>query len=142
MLLLDVNVLIGAFRDDAVDHQRHREFVDHVINGDETFGSSDHVLASFLRIVTHPSIFDPSSALEQALAFAESMRGAPNCTIVAPGERHWEIFSRLCKDSQVRGNLVPDAYLAALAIESGSEWITMDGDFARFAGLRWRRPFS
>ncbi len=62
--------------------------------------------------------------------------------VVSPGERHWEIFSRLCRQTGVKGNLVPDAYLAALAIESGSEWITTDRDYVRFPGLRWRRPLD
>lgn len=61
---------------------------------------------------------------------------------VAPGPRHWEIFDRVCRAVDAKGNLVPDAYLAALAIESGSEWITSDRDFSRFPGLRWRHPFA
>jgi len=59
-----------------------------------------------------------------------------------PGPRHWEIFDRLCRAVDARGNLVPDAYLAALAVESGSEWITGDRDFSRFPGLRWRHPLA
>ena len=66
---------------------------------------------------------------------------SPKNVVIEPGPRHWEIFSNLGIQSGVRGKLVPDAYLAALAMESGSEWITMDGDFARFTDLRWRRPF-
>ena len=57
-----------------------------------------------------------------------------------PGERHWQIFVRLCMESEARGNLIPDAYLAALAIESGSELITTDRDFSRFSGLEWKPP--
>jgi predicted nucleic acid-binding protein len=60
---------------------------------------------------------------------------------IAPGPRHWEIFSKLCREADARGNLVADAYLAALAIEFGSEWISTDGDYARFPALKWRRPF-
>jgi hypothetical protein len=141
MLVPDVNILVCAYREDSVDHARHKEWLEQLVNGDETFGSVDLVLSGFLRIVTSPAIFDPPSPLVEAISFAGEIRGAPNCIVVASGKRHWEIFSSLCRDSQVRGNLVPDAYLAALAIESGSEWITMDGDFARFSGLRWRRPF-
>lgn len=62
--------------------------------------------------------------------------------VVAPGPRHWEIFDRLCRAAEAKGSLVPDAYLAALAIESGSEWITTDRDFSRFPGLRWRHPLA
>jgi uncharacterized protein len=76
--------------------------------------------------------------LDQALAFAEALRGQPNAIPVAPDVRHWELFTRLCRDADARGNLIPDAWLAALAIESGAEFITTDRDYARCAGLRWR----
>ncbi len=72
------------------------------------------------------------------MVFAEQVRNQPNCTLVAPGPRHWDIFTRLCRGAGAKGNLIPDAYLAALAVASGSEWVTTDGDFARFSGLRWR----
>ena len=67
---------------------------------------------------------------------------APNRVEVVPGERHWAIFSRLCREAGARGNLIPDAWFAALAIESGCEWITTDRDYARFPGLRWRHPLA
>lgn len=70
------------------------------------------------------------------------MRGQPNAVAIAPGGRHWQIFTRLCAEAKTRGNLVPDAYLAALAIESGSEWISTDRDYMRFPELRWRHPLD
>jgi len=76
------------------------------------------------------------------MGFVEGLRAQPNAVIVAPGRRHWEIFSRLCREVAAKGNLVPDAYLAALAIESGSEWITTDRDYSRFGDLQWRHPFD
>ena len=79
-------------------------------------------------------------SLEEALAFVDALRSQPGWIPISPGGRHWEIFTRLCRESNARGNLVPDAYLAALAIESGSEWITTDRDFRRFSGLRWSSP--
>ncbi len=103
---------------------------------------SDLVLSRFLRIATHRRIFDPPTPLDEALAFVETIRSAPSCVALAPGRSHWEIFTRLCRAVEARGGLVPDAYLAALAIESNSEWITTDRDFARFPGLRWRHPFE
>ena len=142
MLLTDVNVLVYAHREDAADHERYKAWLEEVVNGAEAFAMADIVCSGFLRIVTHPSVFVPPSPLDDALAFVEAIRAQPNCVVVAPGQRHWEIFRELCRSSGVRGNLVPDAYLAALAIESGSEWITTDGDYGRFAGLRWRRPFG
>ena len=94
----------------------------------------------FLRVVTHPKVFDPPTPLEPALEYAEAMRSQPNCVVLAPGSRHWGIFVGLCRRANARGNLVPDAYLAALAIESGSQFITSDRDFSRFDGLEWRPP--
>jgi predicted nucleic acid-binding protein len=68
-------------------------------------------------------------------------RGAqPNAVVLSHGRRHWKIFMRLCREAEARGNLIPDAYLAALAIESSSEWITSDRDFTRFRELRWSPP--
>ena len=90
--------------------------------------------------MTHPAIFNPPSSLEQALAFASEVMSPDHAVLIAPGPRHWEIFAKLCRDAEARGNLVADAYLAAIAIESGCEWISTDGDYARFAGLKWRRP--
>jgi predicted nucleic acid-binding protein len=70
------------------------------------------------------------------------LREQPNRVQLEPGPRHWEIFERLCRESGAKGNLVADAYLAALAIESGCEWVTTDRDYSRFKGLRWRHPLD
>ncbi len=113
-----------------------------MVESESAYGMSDLVLSGFLRIVTNPRAFDAPMPMERALAAVEALRSRPNCVVVSPGERHWEIFSRLCRQTGVKGNLVPDAYLAALAIESGSEWITTDRDYVRFPGLRWRRPLD
>lgn len=140
MMLFDVNVLVYAHWRGAPDHERYRSWLEDAVAGDSAYGMSDLVLSGFLRIVTNPRVFTPPSLLEDALRFAKQLRDQPNCVAIAPGPRHWGIVELLCRESGARGNLVPDAYLAALAIESGSEWITTDGDFARFPGLRWRHP--
>jgi uncharacterized protein len=140
--LVDVNVLVYAYREDAPGHAGFRTWLQNTLESDLAFGVSDLVLSGFLRIVTHPRVFDPPSAVEHALDFAEVIRTRPNTVTVAPGPRHWAIFERLCRQAGVKGNLVPDAYLAALAIESGSEWITTDRDYSRFPGLRWRHPLE
>ncbi len=142
MILPDVNVLVYAHRADASNHAAYRRWLEDVINGDQAYGMADIVLSGFLRVVTHPRIFDPPSDLAAALAFANQVRNQPNCIPLNPGERHWTIFSRLCQQAGVKGNLVPDAYLAALAIESGSEWVTTDRDFSRFPGLKWHHPLE
>jgi toxin-antitoxin system PIN domain toxin len=92
--------------------------------------------------VTHPGIFAVPSPLSKALNFAEAVRDAPAFLSVEPGSRHWPIFRRLCEEAGTRGNLVADAYLAAMAIESGSEWVTTDRDFSRFKGLKLRHPLK
>jgi len=140
VILPDVNVLVYAYREDAARHARYRSWLEAVLNGPEAYGLSDLVLAGFLRVVTHPRVFSPPSPTGHALDFTEVLRGHPNCVSVAPGPRHWDIFTGLCRTPGVKGNLVPDAYLAALAIESGSEWMTTDRDYSRFPGLRWRDP--
>ncbi|MHC4959080.1 MAG: TA system VapC family ribonuclease toxin [Planctomycetota bacterium] len=142
MLLADVNVLVYAHRADATGHRDFKAWLMEAISGPEPFGVSDHVLSGFLRVVTHPRVFDPPSPLSKALAFASEIRGAPNAVHVAPGPRHWDIFAKLCRGARARGNLVPDAHFAALAIESGCEWVTTDKDYARFDGLRWRHPLD
>lgn len=92
--------------------------------------------------MTHPRIFSPPTPVVEALASANHLRSQPNVLLVTPGARHWEIFQRLCEAADAKGNLVADAYLAALAIESGAQWITTDRDFSRFPGLRWRHPLA
>jgi toxin-antitoxin system PIN domain toxin len=138
--LPDVNVLVYAHREDSPHHAECHRWLLETMKGEAAFGLSDAVLAAVVRIATHPKIFKQPSRVDVALAFVSGLLAQPNVVMVRPGPRHWEIFSRLCREAAVRGNLVSDAYLAALAIESGCEWITTDGDFARFPGLKWRRP--
>jgi uncharacterized protein len=133
---------VYAHREDTPNHQAYRGWLESVINADEAFGMADIVLSGFIRIVTHPKIFAAPTPLERALDFVNALREPGNCVTVAPGPRHWQIFDRLCRHAATKGNLVADAYLAALAIESESEWVTTDGDFSRFPGLRRRHPLS
>ena len=137
----DVNVLVGAHRTDAVDHLRYKAFLEGMISHEDGFAVSDIVLSGFIRVVTRPGVFDPPSKVEEAFEFTDTILAAEGCVPLQSGSQHWETFSRLCIETNARGNLVTDAYFAALAIESGSEWVTMDGDYARFPGLKWRRPF-
>lgn len=141
MILPDVNVLVYTFRSDSPNHARYRQWLEAVVNGPAAYGMSPQVLASVVRIVTHPRIFARPSLLKDALAFATTLLEQAHCQLIQPGPRHWRIFCDLCSQAQASGNLVQDAWLAALAIESGCEWVTTDRDYARFDGLRWRTPF-
>lgn len=135
-------MLVYAFREDAPGHRLHRQWLAEAVDSEAPFGVSELVLSGLLRVVTHPRVFTPPTPVRPALEFADALREHPNAVLISPGSRHWAIFSRLCRDANGKGNLVPDAYLAALAIESGSEWITTDRDYARFPGLRWRHPLE
>ena len=142
MRLCDVNVLVYAHREDSALHPACHEWLEALINGDEAYAVSELVLSGFLRVVTHPKVFSKPTSLAETLVFANQLLEQPNAVFVGPGARHWRIFEGLCRAHGVRGNLVPDAYLAALAIESGCEFVTTDRDFARFQGLRTSNPFA
>jgi uncharacterized protein len=138
VILPDVNVLVYAFRSDVEHHDAHRIWLEGVVNGEAAYGLSPQVLASVIRLATHPRVFAHPSRLTEVLAFVSVLLDQPHCQIIEPGRRHWDIFTRLCQSANAYGNLVQDAWLAALAIESGCEWVTNDRDFARFPGLQWR----
>lgn len=140
MILPDVNILVHAYRKDMPDHARIRDWLAAEIGSEAPFGIADLVLSGFVRVVSHPGIFRQPTDPEHALEAAARLRDRPNAIRVEPGPRHWGIFDRLCRESGARGGLVADAWYAALAIEAGCEWITLDRDFARFPGLRWRAP--
>jgi uncharacterized protein len=140
--LYDVNVLINAYRPEAERHKDFRALIEDVIRGDESYAVSDFVITGFVRIVTNGRTFKDPAKLPEALGFAETVRNQPHAVVITPGRRFWSIFSRLCRQVDAKAKLVPDAYLAALAIEHGCEFVSDDRDFARFPGLRWRHPLG
>ncbi|WP_415952068.1 type II toxin-antitoxin system VapC family toxin [Streptomyces sp. KLOTTS4A1] len=142
MILCDVNVLVNAFREDAKDHELYKDWLLGKLNGEEPVCHHGVIDSGFIRIVTHQRIFQPPSDPELAFQFLRDIRGAANAAPIDVGARHWEIFERLCGDASARGNLVPDAYIAALAIEAGATLYSADRGFARFPGLRWIHPLD
>ena len=140
MILPDVNVLVNAFRRDTDEHALCRRWLESVVNGDSRYGMSPQVLSGVIRVATHPRVFSQPSGLDEVIRFCELLMDEPHCVLIGPGQQHWSIFSRLCKEADARGNLASDAWFAALAIESGCEWITLDRDYARFTGLSWHLP--
>jgi toxin-antitoxin system PIN domain toxin len=140
MILPDVNVLIYAFRKGVPQHEVCRAWLGRVIEGEARFGISPLALAAVVRITTNPRSYPNPTSLESAFRFCENLLGQAHCVIVKPGDRHWDIFRRLCRETDTRGSRVTDAWYAALAIEWGCEWITLDRDYARFPGLKWQPP--
>jgi toxin-antitoxin system PIN domain toxin len=135
-------VLVYAHRGGGEQEEAIARWLRDAVGGPAAYGLSDLVLSGFLRVVTHPRVFESPTPLPKALDFVRRLRDRPNRVEIVPGPRHWSVFESLCDTVKATGNRVPDAYLAALAIESGSEWITTDRGFARFSGLRWRHPLE
>lgn len=142
MDLLDVNVLVNAFRRDAPDHKPVAAFLQQACESLQPFAIPSVVMSGFFRVATHPRVFAPPSKFEDARKFAEQLLALPNCLLVEAGPRHWAIFVELCQIGNARGNLVSDAYLAAIAVELGAELVTADRGFGRWPGLRWRHPLD
>ena len=135
-------MLLYGHRQEAERHPEYRDWLQAMIDGPEPYAVSDFALNGMLRVITNPRIYRSPTPLDRALPAADQIRNQPHAEVVGPGRRFWQIFIRLCGEVSARGKVVPDAYLAALAIEHGCELITADRDFTRFPGLRWRQPLA
>lgn len=142
MRCVDVNLLVYAHRPEAPDHDRYRAWLEKARRADEPLGLSPLALSGFLRVVTHPRVFREPTPLTVALETVEVWRATPNAIELMPGARHFAIFTRMCRASDARGNLVPGAYLAAMALERGATWYSADRGFARFDELDYRHPLD
>ena len=142
MYLMDVNVLVYAHREDMDRHDQYRIWLESVINSDSSYGYSELVLSGFLRIVTHPKVFGVPSPLGDAFKFVQQIKGQQNVVNIFPKERHWTIFEKLINSTGATGNFIPDAFHAALAIESSCDWVTTDKGFKRFKGLKMIHPLK
>ena len=142
MILVDANLLTYASVDTLPQHQRARIWLDDRLNGAAPVGLPWASLLAFMRITTNPRVFDRpasvSGAWRQVLAWLE----CDSVWIPDPDNRHREILGDLLQAPGVHANLVPDAHLAAIAIEHGLILCSADGDFARFPGLRWENPIN
>ena len=140
MFLFDVNIYVHAHREDSPHHQVCRDFLEKHLAGPNLTGYSPLALSGFLRIVTHPKVFNPPSELDTAIYFCNSITKLQNAVPVYPGESQWSVFTHLLRANNAKGNLVPDAWFAALAIGCGCTWVTTDRDFSRFKGLDIEYP--
>jgi toxin-antitoxin system PIN domain toxin len=137
VLIPDVNVLLAAYRPDHAHHRLGRRFLDQARSGVTTIGVSDIALASLVRLATNARVFVRPDPVDAVLDFVDVLLEPP-AQLLQAGANHWVRFAELCRHLQLRGNLVPDAFLAALALEQSAELITFDRGFGRYPRLRWR----
>lgn len=142
MRIPDVNVLVAAFRLEHPAHDESRAWLHAALASAEPLGLSTSVATGVVRVLTNRRVFAKPDSPGEALVHLDTLRRNPSVLDVAPGPRHWDVFARLCRDADARGNLVSDAAHAAIAIEQGATLVTYDRDFARFPGLRWELPTS
>lgn len=142
MILLDANVLVYACVPSLPLHDRARAWLDTRLNGPERIGLPWASLLAFVRVVSNPRIFEPPETIAGAWGRVEEWLDCEPVWIPEPTERHRVVLGALMRAVVDRPKLVPDAHLAALAIEHGLTLCSTDGDFARFPGVRWQNPLG
>lgn len=142
MILVDVNILLYASFEDVPQHRAASEWLAAQFDGPSRIGLPWDSLLAFLRITTHPRIIDRPLMVSVAWQQVQSWLASDQVWIPLPTERHAEVLGKLISQSDVHGNLIHDAHLAALAIEHGLTLCSTDGDFARFRELKWINPLA
>ena len=143
MIGSDVNLLVYAHNDN--DHQRHsaaRRWWIGLVDGTEPVSLPWIVITGFIRVVTHPRIMAYPLTTEQAVGCVQNWLGRDHVAPIDPGPEHLALLRQNLAGAASGANLVPDAHIAALAMEYGAEVHSNDTDFARFPGLRWRNPLT
>jgi toxin-antitoxin system PIN domain toxin len=141
-MLLDVNLLLYAYDSTSKEHHRAKSWFEQILMGPETVALPWATILAFLRIATTPRIETKPLDLHEAVSIAADWLERGNVIIVHPTDRHWMILRNLLPKSRIRGSLIMDAHLAALAIEHGATLCTNDRDFARFPGLKVEYPLQ
>jgi len=139
-MLADANLLVYAHVATFLQHDKARAWLDDRLNGTAPVGIPWPTILAFVRLVTNPRIFERPENIEVAWKQVEEWLDCPPVWIPQPTQRHREILGPLLITQTIRANLVPDAHLAALAIEHALILCSTDGDFGRFQGLRWENP--
>ena len=142
MILVDANLLLYAYHPRAEHHEKSRAWLEAALSGPDLVRFAWVTLWAFLRIATNPRAFERPLSTPEAEAAISSWFDQPVAGILEPGERHWDILRRLMRDGQIRGPLVMDAVLAAIALEHGATVCTTDRDFSRFVELKWTNPLA
>jgi len=142
VILPDVNLLLYAIDTTSPRHDAARSWLEHRLSDSETVAFSWSALTAFVRLSTHASVFEQPLTPAQSFDIVEGWLEQPSVIVVHPGNRHHFMMRELLEPLGTAGNLVPDAHLAALALEHGATLHSSDHDFARFAGLRWIDPLA
>lgn len=142
MILIDANVLIYAYNNDAAFHSECRQWLEDALSNTRMVGLAWQSITAFVRITTNPRLFPEGFVQSDVIEIVESWLNLPNVRVLAPTDRHWGIFKRLMIDGRLTGPKIMDAHLAALAIEYGAVLATMDRDFSGFDGLSVLNPTS
>jgi toxin-antitoxin system PIN domain toxin len=142
MKLVDLNVLLYAVNEDAVQHEPIRAWWESALNGDEPVALTWVVLLGFLRLATNPRVFPNPLSVEQALGRVDQWLGQSTVCILQETAEQWRILRSLLETSGTAGNLTTDAHLASLAIAHGAVLVSCDTDFGRFSKLQWEHPLG
>ena len=140
MILVDANILIYSHVESCPQHQMSRDWLDQQLNGSARVGLPWPSVLAFLRLVTNPRVFEQPETMADAWAQVSAWLACESTWTPQPTERHTDLLDELLSLPGVHANLVPDAHLAALALEHGLTLCSTDGDFARFPALRWLNP--
>lgn len=138
--IVDANVLLHAVNRDSPQHETARGWLADAFGGPDAVGLTWTVLLAFLRVSTHPAVFRRPLTPEQTISTVRAWLEYPTVALVEPGPRHLSVLAGLLAEAGTAGNLVNDAHLAALAVESGVQLVSFDTDFARFGDVRRSRP--
>ncbi len=142
MILVDANVLLYAANRAAPEHKAARTWLDARLGSTARVGLPWPSLLAFVRIATNPTVLRHPVTPKQAWQQVEEWLTADTAWVPTPGPRHADILGPLLAQPFVTSRMVPDAHLAALAIEHGLTLCSTDGDFGRFRGLAWQNPLQ
>jgi hypothetical protein len=142
VILLDVNLLVYAFDADSPHHPIAGRWLDQQLNGASAVGIPWETITAFLRIVTHPRIYERPVSIASAWQRMQLWLACETAWIPQPGPRHAEILGEFLMLPGIRANLIPEAHLAALSIDHGLTLCSADSGFARFPRLRWMNPLT
>ena len=140
MILIDANILIYASSTTFIQHSAAKDWLNRQLSGTVRAGFPWASTLAFLRVMTSPRILQYPLSMFDAWGQVTTWLAAEPAWVPLPTEQHPEVLGQLLALPGIRGNLVHDADLAALAIEHGLILCSTDGDFARFPGLQWQNP--